>query len=76
MTKSEQREVNLCRRYVAAGHSDIAARGLASCVRAARTLKSAQELMAEARALGLSIDQYGNAMTGEALINPINNKAV
>ena len=62
MTKSEQREVAHCRRYVAAGHPEIAARGLASCLRAARTRKSTQELLAEARALGLQISQYGSVL--------------
>ena len=53
MNKSEQREFkNVCL-YMAAGMHDTAARALSALIRAARTNKSRQELLARAQALQL-----------------------
>ena len=46
MTKSEAREVEAIRTYVRLGMDDTAARALSALIRAARTAKSRNELMA------------------------------
>ena len=48
MTKSETREIETIRTYVRMGMDDTAARALSSLIRAARTEKSKQALMAYA----------------------------
>lgn len=45
MNKSETREIETIRKYVAFGMDDTAARALSALIRAARTSKSRDELM-------------------------------
>jgi hypothetical protein len=54
MTKSEQRELKSVCLYIAAGMRDTAARSLSALIRACRTKKSRDALMAQAVALGLT----------------------
>ena len=53
VTKSETREIENVKRYMAAGMPDTAARALSALVRAARTRKSSAELMQHAVELNL-----------------------
>jgi|LakMenEpi03Aug12_release.lakeMendotaPanAssembly.Ray.scaffolds.fasta_scaffold877961_1 hypothetical protein len=53
MNKSETREMKSICLYIAAGMNDTAARALSSLVRGARTNKSRDALMFQARALKL-----------------------
>jgi hypothetical protein len=46
MNKSEQREVEMIRKYICLGMDDTAARALSALIRAARTSKSRAALMA------------------------------
>jgi len=45
MNKSEQREVEMIRKYIIVGMTDTAARALSALIRAARTNKSRAALM-------------------------------
>ena len=54
MTKSEQREVDLAKKYHSLGHADIAARSLSALIRAARTKATAEALRVVADVLGVS----------------------
>lgn len=54
MTKSETREMKSVQLYMAAGMRDTAARALSALIRAARTNKSRDALMEQARALQLT----------------------
>jgi hypothetical protein len=53
MTKSEARELENVKRYIAAGMSDTAARALSALVRATRSLNTSAELMSQAIQLDL-----------------------
>jgi hypothetical protein len=53
VTKSETREIENVKRYMAAGMPDTAARALSALVRAARNRKSSAELMQYAVDLNL-----------------------
>jgi len=48
MTKSEAREIETIRKYIALGMDDVAARSLSALIRAARTQRSIDALMAQA----------------------------
>ena len=54
MNKSETRELKSVCLYIAAGMNDTAARALSALIRAARTDRSRQALMAQAEALQLT----------------------
>jgi hypothetical protein len=54
MNKAETRELKSVCLYIAAGMNDTAARALSALIRAARTNKSRQALMAQAEALQLT----------------------
>jgi hypothetical protein len=53
MTKSEARELENVKRYIAAGMPDTAARALSALVRATRSLNTSAELMSQAIQLDL-----------------------
>lgn len=54
MTKSEQREVDLAKKYHALGHADIAARSLGTLIRSTRKASTAAALRVVAETLGVS----------------------
>ena len=56
MTKIEQRELKSICLYIAAGMRDTAARSLSALIRASRTKKSRDALMAQAVAFGLTTE--------------------
>jgi hypothetical protein len=56
MTKTEQRELKSVCLYIAAGMRDTAARSLSALIRAARTKRSRDALMAQAVAFGLTTE--------------------
>lgn len=53
MTKSEARELENVKRYIAAGMPDTAARALSALVRATRSRNTSAELMSQAIQLDL-----------------------
>ena len=56
MTKIEQRELKSICLYLAAGMRDTAARSLSALIRASRTKRSRDALMAQAVAFGLTTE--------------------